>query len=90
MSTDPDIEPQSIPVYDAIDLGRAIRALRSERGWNQAELAAWLGVHRVTVAKLERGGAVDLPLAIRALAILGAMVTVHRRGQGLDLNSTRD
>lgn len=79
MSQNDDIEDR-VPVYDATDLGRAIRRLRLARGWTQTDLAEWLGVHRVTVAKMERGGTVDMPVVIRTLAILGAMMTVHPRG----------
>ena len=66
-------------VYDAPGLGNVVRALRAERGWTQAELSEWLGVHRVTVAKLERGGAVDLPLAMRAIAVLDGIVEIRTR-----------
>lgn len=84
MSVNDDIADGPFPVYDAADLGRAVHRLRSARGWTQTDLADWLGVHRVTVAKLEQGGTVDLPVVIRALAVLGAMVTVHRRGVELE------
>lgn len=81
MSTNDDNTNQTYPVYDAADVGRAIRALRARRGWTQADLAGWLGVHRVTVAKLERGGTVDLPLAVRAIGVLGGAISIHgRRG----------
>lgn len=83
-----DIRSQLIPIYDAVDLGRAIRRLRRARGWTQSDLAEWLGVHRVTVAKLERGGAVELPIAFRALAVLGAMASVHPRGLSIALKPT--
>lgn len=66
-------------VYDASDVGRAVRTLRGRRAWSQSDLAEWLGVHRVTVSKLERGGTVDLPLVIRALSVLGARVTIDVR-----------
>ena len=69
-------------VYDAVDVGRAVRDLRRRRDWSQSDLAEWLGVHRVTVAKLERGGPVDLPLAIRALALLGADLRIVSRAPG--------
>lgn len=58
--------------YDAIDLGRSIRLLREQRGWTQMELAAWLGVHRTTVIALEKGGTVSMPVAMKAIALLGA------------------
>lgn len=67
------------PVYGAADIGRAVRDLRRGRGWSQSDLAEWLGVHRVTVAKLEHGGAVDLPLVMRAFAVLGADVRIVER-----------
>ena len=70
---------EQFSVYDAADVGRAVRILRRRRGWSQSDLAEWLGVHRVTVSKLERGGTVDLPLVIRALSVLGARVTIDLR-----------
>jgi HTH-type transcriptional regulator / antitoxin HipB len=80
MSSNDDNRIQVQPVYDAVDVGRAVRLLRNRRGWSQSALAEWLGVHRVTVSKLERGGTVDLALALRALAVLGATLTIHPRG----------
>jgi DNA-binding XRE family transcriptional regulator len=79
MSTNDDSHSLIARVYDAPGLGNTIRVLRAERGWTQAELAEWLGVHRVTVAKLERGGAVDLPLAMRAIAVLDVVMEVRTR-----------
>lgn len=79
MSTNDDSHSLIARVYDAPGLGNTIRVLRTERGWTQTDLAEWLGVHRVTVAKLERGGAVDLPLAMRAIAILGGVVEIRTR-----------
>lgn len=66
-------------VYDAAGLGQTVRTLRVARGWTQTELAEWIGVHRVTVAKLERGGAIDVPLALKAIAMLDGMVEIHAR-----------
>lgn len=74
-----DILDDRFHIYDATDVGRAVRTLRRRRAWSQSDLAEWLGVHRVTVSKLERGGTVDLPLAIRALSILGARITIDPR-----------
>lgn len=83
MSTRSDIDAHgATTVYDAADLGRAVRDLRRSRGWTQSDLAEWLGVHRVTVAKLERGGPVDMPLAVRAVTILGADLQLVRRANG--------
>lgn len=79
MSANDDTPGDQFRVYDAADVGRAVRALRRRRGWTQTDLAEWVGVHRVTVGKLEQGGTVDLPLAIRALAVLGARMTISPR-----------
>lgn len=62
--------------YDAIDLGRAIRALREQRGWTQAELASWLDVNRSTVITLEKGGSVSMTAAMKAIALLGAKALI--------------
>lgn len=66
--------------YDAIDLGRVIRALRKKRGWTQAELASWLNVSRPTVGALEHGGPVSMTVAMRALALLGAKAVIVPKG----------
>lgn len=62
--------------YDPAGLGRAIRALRSGRGWTQDALAQWLGVSRPTVIALERGGPVSLVVAMKAIALLGGKIVV--------------
>ena len=70
-------------IFNTTDLGTAIRDLRKERGWTQARLAEWLSVSRPTVAKLEAGGAVNVDVAIRALAILGSVATIHSKSSRL-------
>lgn len=67
--------------YDAKGFGLAIRQARRARGWTQTDLASWLGVSRPTVAKLEAGGPVSLPLAMRALSMLGAKAVIVRKGE---------
>lgn len=62
--------------YDPAGLGRAIRALRSARGWTQEALAQWLGVSRPTVIALEQGGPVSLVVAMKAIALLGGKIVV--------------
>lgn len=42
-------------VADAQGLGRAIAALRAERGWTQRELADWSGLNRTYLSSLESG-----------------------------------
>ena len=66
-------------IFNTRDLGNTVRELRKERGWTQARLAEWLSVSRPTVAKLESGGAVNVDIALRALALLGAVATVHSK-----------
>ncbi len=63
-------------VYDPAGLGRSIRALRRAKGWTQATLAAWLGVHRQTVIALEQGGPVSVSVAVRAVTLLGGKLVV--------------
>ena len=66
-------------IFNTTDLGAVIRELRKQRGWTQARLAEWLSVSRPTVAKLETGGAVNVDVAIRALAILGSVATIYSK-----------
>ena len=70
-------------VFNTRDLGNTVRELRKERGWTQARLAEWLSVSRPTVAKLESGGAVNVDVALRALALLGAVATIHSKSSRL-------
>lgn len=53
------------------EFGRAVRRARELRGMHQADLAERLGVTRMTVSRLERGGAVSMETAIRALSECG-------------------
>ena len=52
--------------------GEEIKALRLRLGLTQTELAAEIGVHRVTVTKWETSGKTPLPIVQRALADLDA------------------
>ncbi|MEV0763759.1 helix-turn-helix transcriptional regulator [Nocardia sp. NPDC050435] len=58
------------------EFGHAVRHAREERGLHQADLAERLGVTRMTVSRLERGGAVSMETAIRALSECGYEVLV--------------
>jgi len=71
-----DKTPNPLEVWSAADFGSAVRQWRRAKGWNQSQLAAWLDCHRVTVAKLEHGGAVSLPFAMRALTLLGTRIFI--------------
>lgn len=75
--------------YDATDLGRAIKRLRTDRHLTQDEFAAWLSVSRQTVISLEHGGPVSVAVAMRALAILGNKVVVAPKGALLSEMSAR-
>ena len=59
------------------ELGRRLAALRLNRGWTQAELAAAAGVSKRTVERLEAGESTQLANVIRALRAL-------ERLEGLD------
>ncbi|GAB2456612.1 hypothetical protein GCM10027062_41100 [Nocardioides hungaricus] len=62
--------------YDARELGQVIRRARVERGLTQAELAARLGVNRMTISRLEAGDAVSMETAMRALSESGYALAV--------------
>ncbi len=50
----------------------SLRALRADRGWSQADLAAALGVSRQTVNALETGRYdPSLPLAFKIARVFG-------------------
>lgn len=67
-------------------LGRAIRDLRRERGWTQADLAGWLGVVRSTIVRMEAGRHPALARFADALSLLGADVLVVPRGARLTID----
>lgn len=60
----------------SLEFGQAVRRAREHRGLHQADLAERLGVTRMTVSRLERGGAVSMETAIRALSECGYEVVV--------------
>jgi len=37
-------------------IGQNVKRRRERRGWTQAELASKIGIHRISVARLEAGG----------------------------------
>ncbi|CAM3308845.1 helix-turn-helix transcriptional regulator [Tsukamurella hominis] len=61
---------------DAGALGQAVRSARLARQLQQADLAERLGVSRMTISRLERGGPVSVDTAVRALAECGAALAV--------------
>lgn len=64
---------------DPHELGTAIRRLRRERGWTQAQLAEFASVSRPTIIRLERGEPVRLDSALQVIGFLGARLRVERR-----------
>ena len=71
-------------VYNAAELGRSISAIRHARGWTQAYLAEWLGVSRPTVIALERGGPVNVQVAMKAITLLGSRVVIVPKSDAID------
>src|SRR5687767_15937811 len=62
----------------AYELGRTVRALREQRGWSQAQLAAAAGMTQSAVARFEAGGTVPtLPVLGRIARALDADLTVR-------------
>lgn len=75
-------EPGAAEAYEAarlaFELGAAVRELRLERGWSQAELAAAAGMTQSAVARFESGGTVPtLPVLGRIARALDADLTVR-------------
>lgn len=61
----------------AFELGRAIRSLRQEHGWSQAELARAAKMTQSAVARFEAGGTVPTLVVLDRLArALDADLTV--------------
>jgi ribosome-binding protein aMBF1 (putative translation factor) len=62
----------------AYELGRTVRALREQRGWSQAQLAAAAGMTQSAVARFEAGGTVpSLRVLDRLAQALDAELTVQ-------------
>lgn len=75
-------EPGAAEAYDAarlaFELGEAVRELRLERGWSQADLAAAAGMTQSAIARFEAGGTVPtLPVLGRIASALDADLTVR-------------
>ena len=63
-------------VYTATEFGEHLRRARQDKGLHQDELAERIGVTRMTISRLERGEAVSVDTALRALSECGAALTV--------------
>ena len=77
---------------DAVRFGRAVRALRQQRGWRQEDLAAAARVSRAVVSRIERGQADRVPVARleQVAAALGARMTVRLDWNGQELDRLLD
>lgn len=77
-------EPHAADAYEvarlAFDLGRQVRELREQRGWNQNQLARQAGMTQSAVARFEAGG------TIPTLPVLGRLA--HALDVELDVRLT--
>lgn len=70
----------TVKVSDSVEFGRAIRALRKDRGFTQQELADYCGCSIMFVSNLERGKrTAELGLALRVVNTLSADVEIVDR-----------
>jgi HTH-type transcriptional regulator/antitoxin HipB len=84
------MKPDAGPIrwaYDAPELGRAVKRVRRENNLTQKDLAERLGVARMTVSRLERGEAVSIETAIRALSECGYALAVAPKFSRLVIES---
>jgi ribosome-binding protein aMBF1 (putative translation factor) len=74
-------EPGAVDAYEAarlaFELGRRVRELREQRGWNQTQLAHEAGMTQSAVARFEAGGTIPtLPVLERLARALDAELDV--------------
>ena len=80
-------EPGAADAYDAaklaFDLGRAVRELREQHGWSQAQLARAVDMTQSAVARFEAGGTVPtLPVLERLAHALDVELSVRFTPRG--------
>jgi transcriptional regulator with XRE-family HTH domain len=76
-------------MYDTAEFGERIRALRQAKGLRQDELADRIGVTRMTISRLERGEAVSVDTALRALSECGYAIAVAPKFTRLEVLDAR-
>jgi transcriptional regulator with XRE-family HTH domain len=76
-------------MYDTAEFGGRIRALRRAKGLRQEELADRIGVTRMTISRLERGEAVSVDTALRALSECGYAIAVAPKFTRLEVLDAR-
>lgn len=77
-------EPTYLAARSLPRLGSAIRRLRHDRGWTQADLAERAGVTRQWVVAIEKGDTpgAEIALVMRALDALNASLVVRDEDPG--------
>jgi ribosome-binding protein aMBF1 (putative translation factor) len=75
-------EPGAAEAYEAtrraFELGKAVRQLREDRGWTQAQLADAAGMTQPAIARFEAGGTIPtIPVLDRLAAALDAALDVR-------------
>lgn len=78
---------EAVLAYDTAELGATIRTLRRAKGLRQDELADRIGVTRMTISRLERGDAVSVDTAVRALSECGYAIAVAPKFTRLEIVS---
>jgi HTH-type transcriptional regulator/antitoxin HipB len=76
-------------MYDTAEFGERLRALRRAKGLRQDELADRIGVTRMTISRLERGEAVSVDTALRALSECGYAIAVAPKFTRLEVLDAR-
>lgn len=62
------------------DLGRLIAKGRKDKGWNQSQLASYIGIYQPEVSKLENDPSkFDLIIIMKALALIEKDLIVESR-----------
>jgi y4mF family transcriptional regulator len=75
-------------ISSVTEVSAAVRSLRKERGWTQAELASRAQVSRDLVNRLERGSSrVELAKVLDVISALGQLPVLEPRGSSVDLDA---
>ena len=69
-------------VFDAIDIGRMLRARRKELGYTQVDIAEFMGLSPRLIGEIERGrGTVGIHKVLDYATGLGIDITLSVRGR---------
>ncbi|MDD3761443.1 helix-turn-helix transcriptional regulator [Acidithiobacillus acidisediminis] len=72
---------RKLPIGNALELGRALRAERRMRGWSQEELARKIGRDRKSIVALEKGDNVGIHVLMAVLMALGKGLEIRAYGR---------